>query len=84
VQHLVRQITHASIRYYAALRLAAGSMLDIVPADGMPDRPPIVRRSENEMMSGFDRRELIERNGVAHVVTLTQRLDHNPVDISLN
>ncbi|MCO5175720.1 MAG: hypothetical protein M9890_01955 [Thermomicrobiales bacterium] len=84
MQHFVRHITHASIRYYAALRLAAGSMLDIVPADGMPDRPPIVRRSENELPSGFDRRELIERNGVSHVVTLTAQVERKALDISLN
>ena len=84
MQHFVRHVTRASIRYYAALRLAAGSMLDIVPADGMPDRPPIVRRSDNELASGFDRRELVERNGISHVITLTAPVERPIIDISLN
>lgn len=66
----VRNATRPLLRYYAALRLAAGSMLDIVPIETAVDVPPIVRRSTNELPSGFDRRELVVVRGRTHIVVL--------------
>lgn len=66
----MRPAARAVLKYYAALRLAAGSTLDIVPVAAVTDVPPIVRRSSNELPSGFDRRELIDVRGRTHVVTL--------------
>jgi|CXWK01.1.fsa_nt_gi hypothetical protein len=81
---LTRRMSRSLLRYYAALRLAAGSMLDIVPDGAVADAPPIVRRSENELPSGFDRRELIQVGGITHVVTLRTGSERHARGMSLN
>lgn len=80
----MRQTTLMLLRYYAALRLAAGSMLDIVPAGIISEVPPIVRRSANELSSGFDRRELVEVGGRTHVITLGGVSGRRDADFSPN
>ncbi len=80
----VRRRARAVLRYYAALRLAAGSMLDIVPAGVVAEIPPVVRRSANELPSGFDRRELVEVRGLTHVITLAPRDDRRASGFGLN
>lgn len=80
----MRRASRMLLRYYAVLRLAAGSMLDIVPAGLVHEAPPIVRRSANELPSGLDRRELIEVGGRVHVVTLVPNLVRPDRDANLN
>lgn len=72
------------VRYYAALRIAAGSMLDITPIGVVADVPPLVRPSANALPSGFDRRELIQVDGRTHVVTVASIADQRRHEVGLN
>lgn len=74
----------AIVRYYAALRIAAGSTLTVLPFSTVVDTPPIIRRSANQLSSGFDRREIIEVAGTLHVITLHPPEGSRTLDVSLN
>lgn len=58
------------VRYYAALRLSAGSATLILPANLQRERPPIVRASPRRLPGGYDRREVAVMSGRLLVVTI--------------
>lgn len=67
---MTRRARQALIRYYVAVKLSAGAALRVLPIGELPEPIPIVRSDALRHASGFDRRELVERDGTLHVVTL--------------
>lgn len=67
---MIAQFSRMLVQYYTALRLSAGAALLVFPFETPGTRPPIVRSSETEGPSGFDRREVIQTADRVSVVTM--------------
>lgn len=67
---MVRRAREHVVRYYLALKLVAGAALRVLPVGELPEPIPIVRSDALRHANGFDCRELVERDGALHVVTL--------------